>query len=407
MYIVRLRCELLRSAYAAAMQTHWKALILTLKQIGSMRRFIFCMMVATLFAACTQDYTRDLAPKTPMPEKIYASISTPEEFSRVHLDKNLKTVWDSSDVICVVMNSSVAFYQFIGTAGSSSGEFMKIQDQGSVPAVYDKPYAMYSDYVGLAKFQDGSPAPIMNILTEQQYMQGSYDARYSSPMLGQSETGDLNFEFKQMGGFLRFQLTGSKAVKYIKITSTDTLSGVFYTIMPPTQAAGNYAWYAEQANHITLECGDGVQLSNTPTDFYIVMAPGEYAAGIDMVVTFTDGTSFAKKSTNILKIEPNTIQPIKVINTDGSSDPIPSTEQHLTVTYNTPEAYLPIFTAGSQPVEGSINFDDGYTGTINSFVYYQFADTKASHSVSFVPKDATKVEFVNCHGITSIDFSNF
>ena len=365
------------------------------------------MMVATLFAACTQDDTKDLAPKTPMPEKVYASISTPEEFSRVHLNENLKTVWDANDIILVVINSAAAYYQFTGTAGSSCGEFVKIEDVGTVSSVYDKPFAMYSDYLGLAKFTNGSPAPIMSIPTEQTYMHGSYDSQYGAPMLGQSETGNLNFEFKQLSGFLRLQLTGSKVVKSIKIsTNNDVLSGVFYTILPPTPGAESYVWYKDQANYITLNCGYGAQLSNTPTDFYFVMLPGQYAAGIDMVVTFTDNSSFAKKSTNTLTIEPNTIQPIRVINTDGDSDPIPSTEQHLSVTYNTPEAYLPIFT-GVDNVTGTVNFDDGFTGVINSYVYYQFADTKATHNVSYTSEGATIVEFVNCYGLTHIDFSNF
>lgn len=388
------------------MQFRCRTRMLNPKQIGSMKRFILCTFIVAMFAACTQDATRDLTPIAPLPEKVYASITTDEELSRVHLDAMLKTVWDEGDYIAVIINGSVGFYGFVGTPGSASGEFAKIEDAGSISAVYNKPYAMYSKYLGIAAFSDGSPAPMVEIPSVQNYMAGSYDGEFAAPMIGVSELGDLNFEFKQMCGFLRLQLTGSKAVRSIKLTSrNEILAGVLYTFLPPDPE--QYTWYKNTTNEITLNCTSPVQLTQEPTHFYIVMAPGEYEAGLNMTVTFSDGTTMSKASSQTLKISPNTIQPIRAMATDSGGGGGSSTNLGIVrATYNTPYVYLPIM-GGSDTKTGSMNLDDGYIVDINSYIYYMFADSKTEHTVVVNSRETTSVSFVNCHGLTDVDFSNF
>lgn len=377
--------------------------LLILKQIGSMKRSILCALIAAMFAACTNDTTKDLAPKTPLPEKIFASIDDIGGDSRVHLTPQLKTVWDANDVILVVINGDAAFYQFNGEANTSSGEFVQIQAAGSSFPLYEKPFAMYSGSYGLASFQDGSPAPIFSIEAEQNYMKDSYDPLVST-MLGVAPAGDLNFTFQPICGFLNVKLTGTKAVKSISITSDEaTLAGRFYTTVPASP--NQYAWYEDQTNSITILCDSPVQLGSTPTNFYFIMAPGIYPTGMNMVVTFSDGTTFSKRSSNALNIYSGTIQPLKPIDT-GASTPTPSGNGVIEITYNTPEAYLPTL-SGTGAVSGSINLGDGYGANVNAYTYYEFADTKATHTVVFNSSGAIVADFSSCHGIVNVDFSNF
>jgi hypothetical protein len=125
-----------------------------------------------------------------------------------------------------------------------------------------------------------------------------------------------------------------------------------------------------------------------------------------MTVKFSDGTMFSKINTLPFELYANYLQPFKSIDTDEVSGPAVPKIGLFSITYNTPEAYLPYF-LGSGAVSGTIDLGDGYGCQLNAYSYYEFADTKASHTVICNTDGANIVGVENCHGVTNVDFSQF
>ena len=75
-----------------------------------------------------------------------------------------------------------------------------------------------------------------------------------------------------------------------------------------------YGWYQPDGDTITLDCGEeGVQLTDSPTEFYITMAPTVFEEGITVDITFTDGTMFPKATSKSVVVSRNTIQPMAAL----------------------------------------------------------------------------------------------
>ncbi|MCQ2336977.1 MAG: hypothetical protein MJ010_07360 [Paludibacteraceae bacterium] len=136
------------------------------------------------------------------------------------------------------------------------------------------------------------------------------------PSVAYSTTTDLNF--KHLFGVLKLSLQlkeGTEAaVKSLTITDNDgkALSGTFWVSpfekeMPvtPDSHYGNLA--------LDIDCGDGVALSaNAATDFWIVVPPGVFENGFDVVVKTTDSRKIVLSTTKSNIIEAGVIKPMPV-----------------------------------------------------------------------------------------------
>ncbi len=366
-----------------------------------------------MFAACTNDTTMDLAPQCPLPERVYASLDTDVEAddeSRVFLNEHLKHVWDVGDYIFVSMKGSGTFYAYTGTTASQYGEFVKVEGETPVPMPqFDRPIAMYSSSIGMAQFSDGSPAPMVTIPAIQRYTPNSYDKAAALPMIGLAESNaSLNFAMKPTCAMLCLNLIGSKAVSSITLKSkNNNIAGRLFMNVADSPNPNNAGLYDNLSNTIEMQMATPVQLSKSPTKFYFVIFHTTYASGdLTMTVKFSDGTVFSKVNTLPFELYANYLQPFKSVDTDEVSGPSVPKIGLFSITYNTPEAYLPYF-LGSGAASGTIDLGDGYGCQLNAYSYYEFADTKASHTVICNTDNANIVGLENCHGVTHVDFSQF
>ncbi len=112
----------------------------------------------------------------------------------------------------------------------------------------------------------------------QQYAGHTSPANGAMPTYVKFVDGDNpnDVEFKNLCGMVHLQLTGNgEQVGLIRVLSTDKIAGTA-TITPdgsgiPSMTIAD----AGSSNIITLDCGAGVTLSSTPTDFYILVPPTE------------------------------------------------------------------------------------------------------------------------------------
>ena len=155
-------------------------------------------------------------------------------------------------------------FELISGAGTTSGTFER--DGDALPNL--TLMALYPDFP--------EAFPINNYLndfypTEQTYSKGNIKG---FPMLAQIvvNNGEITgpISFKNMNGILRLTVKGTATVKSIKVSAVEL----------PTP--------------ITLDCGDGVELTPEGIDFHIAMLTGTFT-GVEIALTDTEGKTCTKK----------------------------------------------------------------------------------------------------------------
>ena len=191
-------------------------------------------------------------------------------------------LWSENDQIAVYSGAgSPAMYTLQSGAGSREATFGGDQLTGSVVGLY--PYSAataggFSNHV-----------LTLELPSEQQYVQGSFGAG-AYPMIAVSSlSSDLTF--KNLCAILRVSLIGSDPVKSIRfhahaenrfVSGKATVRTDFETVPELVMSSGG-------SQDVTLLC-DNVSLDpETPTEFFLVIPPGTYTGGFDLVISSTTG----------------------------------------------------------------------------------------------------------------------
>lgn len=371
-----------------------------------MRRLFILVLLTTIVAACTKTDIDAEKPVAVEEEMIYATIEDGEQ-TRVELNSNKQTVWTEGDQIVRYGTNIYDVWTFNGKTGDRSGSFRYYGEWSQKPSYNfnGKYYAFYpySNYVGWSTFSnDGSVAAFFNVPVTQSYHYMSYNPN-SNAMLGVGDSA-TEFRFKNLMGYLRLSLTGDKCVKSITLegNNNETLSGIRYFGVENTELA---AWYSDTLPTKIIECGDGVQLTDEPTQFYFSLIPTTFEKGFNITVTFTDGTTYIKNTTKSVEIARNTIQPMANIDTNAEA-----AWQTVVLQHSGERIYAPSFyDATSSPIKvGYVYWGDDVISMLKDVVeYYTYGDNKDSHEVTLKTQDATILQLKSCAGISEIDLTNF
>lgn len=363
-----------------------------------MKRLMIFAMAATVLASCSKDTTVDLLPTEE--NQIYASIDNEE--SRVQL-QDLHTVWTAGDRIVVHSPSDLTIWQFNGNTGDRKGSFSKVgyyNVDASSMSRFDKYYAMYS-YNNYFNFGSvgSTPAILMEAPATQTYLKDSYGL-HANTMFGTSNDG-VNYTFKNLHGYLRLSLTGDQVVSKIELNgnNSESIAGVFFIkIDNPEQIS----WQQSETSTITLDCGSGVALSDTPTNFYFVVPPITFTNGISVNIHFSNGEIYPKSTSKPITITRNTIQPMKTISTSGGVQ-----WKNIYIYHTGSEIVVPKLPNGVPSVT-TVNWGDGNTTLLGDIARrYYYTDGVESHVISIKTTETNLFEMDSCEGITKIDLSNF
>jgi hypothetical protein len=99
---------------------------------------------------------------------------------------------------------------------------------------------------------------------------------------------DHLLKFKNLCGVLKLQFQGTQSVKSIKIEglSGEKLSGAATVTAYADNLKPAIKMSSDALAEVTLDCGDGVQLSTAEaTDFYIVLPPVSFENGFNVTIT--------------------------------------------------------------------------------------------------------------------------
>ena len=217
--------------------------------------------------------------------------------TRTVLDENdvdgfRDVLWEPEDVIGVATyNGRYQRFENVLEEPAASGVF-----EGSVnqDIMY---YAIYP----YRDNQQMSTSVNVTIPSKQTYKPNSFDGS-AAPMVGKGNHAEP-LHFMNLCGSLAVQLTGNEKVRSIifQANANDKVSGDG-TVDPdygdyPFLQMGDVA-----DNFIILDCGEGVQLSGTPTSFHFVLPPGTYN-GFKLIISTTDGQFMEKSTDKQLKIK--------------------------------------------------------------------------------------------------------
>ena len=376
-----------------------------------MRRFFILTLLAIVVSACTktvinEDLLRpDYIPQKGRGETIHATIEEDVQ-TRVELNANKQTVWTKGDQIVRYGDNVYDVWTFDGNTGDRSGSFSYFGEWTQKPE-YDfsgKYFAFYpySNYFGRGSFSDGSIAVFFDVPAEQTYHYNSYDPNSNAMLgIGRNET---NFRFKNLMGYLRISLTGDKRVKSITLdgNNDEVLSGLRYISLENIELAN---WYSDESYSKVINCGNGVQLTDEPTQFYFSLVPVVFEKGLNITISFTDGTTYAKSTSARVDIARNTIQPMTTIDTNAEVE-----WQTATLKHSGERIYAPyvLDASSSHLTFGYVYWGDNViTALKNVMEYYTYDDGKSSHSVTIKTQNATQLYLSSCAGISEIDLTNF
>lgn len=363
-----------------------------------MRRLL--LFATLLFAACAEANIDEAANASDIGEKIYATIDNIEGDTRVELNDKLQTVWTEGDEILTFCNDHIKRWSFDGKTGDRSGSFTCIKTHNAPNpdnVSYDKYYAIHLSLNSYSWFPDKSPGFIVTLPYTQNFKDHSYGLN-TNAMIGTSTDGQ-KYSFKNIFGYLRLSITGSDVVKSIEVSgnNNEVIAGELYIDKDGTCIQ----WNNPMATTTTLDCGDGVQLSNTPVDFYITLPPTIFDKGINILVNLKNGEQYPKRTSKSVIVERNTILPMSQFNINNDDH-----WQTISITHSGNYVITPTL-SGSSALVGYTYWGDGHYEDLNSSYSYVYDDGQESHTITIKSMNAETVTISNCMGISEIDLSNF
>lgn len=327
---------LLRACYAIV---RWKALVKKMETadlnnhftLNIMKKLSISILALLMMVSCQ---INGLAPEyVHADDDLYASIE-PVNATKTVMDENNNVLWSEEDQLVAFMGTTLGIKyqikeQYVGT---STGGFSKIEEQGNDDDLesgqeIDHNVVLYPHSTSVWCMKNDSNTPAQSyklnvVLPETQVYEENSFGIGAFPMIAVSTDNKLTF--RNICGGLKLQFKGVDKIRSIrleglgneKISGKSTVVGYVNGSAPSITMADNDKSYT----HVILDCGEGVQLSETtPTTFIIAVPPVEFASGMKITVTDTDGLSktLTNSSANTIKRSCLTRFPVITYRQDG------------------------------------------------------------------------------------------
>ena len=259
--------------------------------------FIAAIAALTAITACQKNEVAAPAADS----VLYATIEETDA-TKTYMDANNNILWSEGDQIVAFMKTSLGLqYQVTSSSvGKASARFEEVGNNGGglnagTEWNHNIAYYPYSETVECLK--SGSSYTLDVVLpSEQTYAPESF-GNGSMAMVAVSE--DNNITFRNILGGMKLQLRGTQKVTSItlegknseKLSGAATVNAYTDDTKPAiTMASGAYT-------SVTLNCGTGVQLSeSSATEFIIALPPMLFSQGFTVTVTDSDSKTYTVES---------------------------------------------------------------------------------------------------------------
>jgi len=295
-----------------------------------MKKILSLLLFIISLAGCTTDDSVDVR-MFHLPDVEFTAVTESElKGTKTILDQTL-VLWCEKDEVSIFKGTTENLKYVIkdGYGGSTSAVLKRADDDtsedefiiGTEPQAINANVALYP-YGVKTMCAESSGSYTLTYFTpvQQTYMQGSFGPG-ALPMAAVTQpSSSFNLSFRNLAGFIRFQFVGDVTVKSIIVSGNggEALSGKTVAVCSygsdPSITVDSSA-----EKFVTIDCGDGVALSETePTFFYIAVPPVIFENGITVLVTTDEGT-ITKVTSKSLQINRSKIRPFTQLRL-GSED---------------------------------------------------------------------------------------
>lgn len=261
-----------------------------------MKKILFNLLVTlSIAAACQKNVSVVLIDHS---ESLVGKMEAVQS-TKTSMDENNNVLWSDGDQIAAFLRTSlVAKYQVTpASSGKTAAVFTKksLADDENLfagvelehnIALYPFAYDAYVEKSG-ENYKVTSKLPSIQTYTPESFSNGAF------PMVAVSENNELTF--KNVCGAIKLQLKGTQAIKSIVIKgkNNEKLSGTATITAYPSGLAPAITMSSGASTSVTLDCGDGVQLSeSTATEFIISLPPVLFSKGFTVTVTDSDNKTY-------------------------------------------------------------------------------------------------------------------
>ena len=209
-------------------------------------------------------------------------------------NENLKVLWNANDSIAVFNgNNQTIIYRFMGADGDAEGDF-EIVGGGGTASQFNYAYAVYP-YSSSVNIDPDSLKLTLVLPATQAYKENSFGRRANTMVAarGPITPEDMNFEFKNVCGYLRLRLYGDDVtVNSISIQGqlNEKIAGNA-TIKQAVGGLPSVTMGSDASTLIKIVCPTPVTLgttAETATEFNFVIPPVTFSRGFKILV---DGVS--------------------------------------------------------------------------------------------------------------------
>ena len=281
-----------------------------------MRKILFIMgMIAVLVSSCGQEeILKSQSADSSLP-KVTAGFE--ENNSRTYIEQGKWLRWTAGDQISLFYGNTLNLpYTFDGETGDNAGTFSPGEEPIGTGNDLDCLYAVYP-YDSKTKITEEGVITT-TLPAEQNYAENSFGVG-NNTMVAITESKDDTFlKFKNVGGYLKLLLYGKDVVvKSITLQGNNNEKIAGKAVVTSVYDGEPTVEMSDEATKtITLDCGDGIKLNENAenaTAFWLVVPPTIFDNGFTINVTGIDGGDFTKLTSQRVKIERNTIQPMDAI----------------------------------------------------------------------------------------------
>ena len=384
-----------------------------------MKKLFISLCLILLLVSCAKDETCNVVPENALsiPSIVNASFESQTRTELIWESGSPKSYWSIGDKIAIYNNVDKKSYAYQlsedFTSPTRNGVFNLDPNSGvwsaSDDVDYEKliafyPYYPYDDAMRLYidSYDDNQLCFSSGIYYIQKFAGNNTYGMNVNPMLAIAETESTNLEFKNLFGYLKITLSGNYTVKIIVLSGNDeeSLAGEFIIKLddPYNAIIDSYG-----EKFITLDCEDGVQISNEGVSFIFVVPPVTFNQGFTVTAIDTDGNIYQKSTSNKIEITRNIIKSMPALsNTDLQYDILP------TVTYTSTEelqikedllnsCYVTYHTYDGDNSNGCIKLMD-------KCIKYGIFSGSTIGSIA-IPNGITKIDdraFSSCTNLTSV-----
>lgn len=232
------------------------------------------------------------------PQEIHASIEDAAT-SKTILNDNNSICWIDGDQIIVFLKNTIGIkYQLDPqSAGKTNATFTKVQDentgdnQGVAELAHNIAYYPYSSSVA-CNISESEYMLDVYLPESQTFVKDSFGPG-SFPMISVSESN--NIPFKNVCGAMKLLLKGGQKVSSIRLEgkNNERIAGRAVVKAAVPNTTPSITMSADATMSITLNCENGVQLSEeAPTEFIISIPPTVFSKGFTVTVTDSDNLTY-------------------------------------------------------------------------------------------------------------------